>query len=63
MGMEVDQIAKALDRDHGARYAFWPVQARAEELFETLIGAPAELSQELKALITRPAFISATPGP
>ena len=45
--MEVDQITEALNRDDGARYAFRPVQGRAEKLFETLIGAPAELSQEL----------------
>ena len=44
--MEVDQITEALDRDHGARYAFRPVQGRAEKLFQALIGALAELSQE-----------------
>jgi len=46
VGMEVDQITEGLDRDHGARYAFRPVQGRAEKLFQTLIGALAELAQE-----------------
>ncbi len=46
VGMKVDQITEALDRDHGARYALRPVQGRAEKLFQTLIGALAELSQE-----------------
>lgn len=44
--MEVDQVTEALDRDDGARYAFRPVQGRAEKLFQTPIGALAELSQE-----------------
>ena len=44
--MEVDQITEGLDRDHGARYAFRPVRGRAEKLFQTLIGALAELAQE-----------------
>jgi hypothetical protein len=26
VGMEVDQITEALDRDHGTRYTFRPVQ-------------------------------------
>jgi len=47
VGMEVDQITEALDRDHGARYAFRPVQGRSEKLFQTLIGPLAELAQEL----------------
>ncbi len=46
VGMEVDQITEGLDRDHGARYAHRPVQGRAEKLFQTLIGALAELAQE-----------------
>jgi len=46
VGMEVDQITEALDRDHGARYAVRPVQGRAEKLFQALIGALAELAQE-----------------
>ncbi len=47
MGVEVDEIAKGLDRDDGPRYAFRPVQGRAEKLIQTLIGALAELAQEL----------------
>ncbi len=46
VGMEVDQITESLDRDHGAQYAFRPVQGRAEKLFQALIGALAELAQE-----------------
>ena len=46
VGMEVDQITEALDRDHGARHAVWPVKGRTEEFFETLIGQLAELSQQ-----------------
>jgi hypothetical protein len=30
----------------GVRHALRPLQSRTEELLETLIGAPAELSQE-----------------
>ena len=33
VGIEVDQITEAMDRDHGARYALRPVQGRAEKLF------------------------------
>jgi len=46
VGVEVDQITEGLDRDDGSGYAFRPVQGRAEKLFEALIGALAELSQE-----------------
>ncbi len=44
VGREVDQITEGLDRDHGAQYAFRPVQGR--KLFQALIGALAELAQE-----------------
>ncbi len=46
VGMEVDQITEALDRDNGTRYAFRPVQGLTEKLFHALIGALADLSQE-----------------
>ncbi len=46
VGMKVDQITEGLDGDDGARYALRPVQGRVEKLFQALIGALAELSQE-----------------
>jgi len=33
VGMEVDQITEALDRDHGTRYTFRTVQGLTEKLF------------------------------
>ena len=47
MRVEVDQISEGLDRDHNTWHGLFFIQSRAEELFNSLIGALAELAQEL----------------
>ena len=47
MRMKVDQISEGLDRDHNTWHGLFFIQSRAEELFNSLIGALAELAQEL----------------
>ena len=47
VGVEIDQIAEGLDRDHHPGHGFFSIKGRLEELLERLIGALAELPQKL----------------
>jgi len=47
MRVEVDEIAKGLDRDHDPRRGFFLIQGLTEKLFQAIVGAAAEFSQKL----------------
>ena len=47
MRVEVDEIAKGLDRDHDPWHAFFRIEGLTKELLQASVGAAAEFSQQL----------------